>query len=389
MVNKMSLLKLNLKQILKRKTNLVVVLIVATILSFFFVSGVIRLDMEVNEQNSSYKSEITTLKKDIDTLSHMLKTSADQDEIDMLDSDLVTAKEKMQLLKERKAAFESQDWKRYYSCQEKLNEILIKASKYDSNKYFYDDQLNEALSMNQAYFQYKQINDPTLDSRFASAQGISFFVTSLDKYLFVLVLCILVFIGSKLFGSKIKNGFDIDALVPITSFKHYLCSIMPMVICGIVIFISLFIFVCIISLFTYGIGSFSSPVAIFDLKGFLSYVPFSSVVFEFVCLGLLGILFVVNISYLIIRICKKNTNGFIVSLMVLIVPTVLITQLVPLYGIAQYIPFTYLNVVKVVTKEMSFLLNNAMINTFNGILVLSLSNILLIVYLIMNKRNRI
>lgn len=385
----MSLLLFNLKQILKRKSNFFVVLLAFVVVFFFFVSGFMRLNMEIGEQSSSYKSDVATLKKDVDTLNQMLMKSTSQDERDVLNSDLNTAKEKIKYLKEKQEAFENQDWKTYYFYQEKLNGILIKASQYDSNKYFYDEQLDNVLSMNQAYFQYKQMKDPTLDSRFACAQAVPFFMASLDGYLFVLILCILIFIGSKYFESKIKNGLDIESGLPFLSIKRYIFTMLPLIVCSMGILAFLFIFICIVSLFTYGTGSFLSPVAIFDLKGFLNYVPFSSIFFKLVCLSMLGILFVVNVSYLVIKICKKSTSGFIVSLMIVIVPTILITQLAPLYGIAQYIPFTYLNVVKVVTEEMSFLLNNGMINIFNGIVMLSLSNIFLMLALMMDKRKRI
>ena len=386
-MNKMSLLVLNIKQILKRKISVVSIILMGLLIVFFYISNMMKFNMEMKDPSISINQEIVSLNQDIDTFISKINNTTDKDEIDILKDDLNTAKERKELLENKIDSFNKKDYKKYYLYEEQLNDMLLQASNYEINQVYYDDELVQVLKENKAYYQYKQENDPTLDSRFFAVQGVPFFLESMNNYLFTCILFVLVFVCSIFFCSKRKGLVEIENVYPVSFFKKYLCSVSSCLIYAIMIFLSS-VFIMIGLSFCHGLGGSASPLAIYNLEGFVKYIGLKDVFGPLCIMIILDLIFVINCVFLISRICKKSINCLIVSLIVVLGGIFLSMQIVPLYGIAEWIPFTYLNLINVLTNKTSFLLNNESVSCSMGIIMLLVWNVVLMI-VILESRKRI
>lgn len=199
----------------------------------------------------------------------------------------------------------------------------------------------------------------------------------INSYLPILLTIMLIYILSSMYCSTYIDNLDMQKLIPLSSIKKQAMKLFSGCIVGvsIVLFISVLAILC----GTIGntFGSFHSPVQTYHVDGSSTFLPFLSYLPQLLFLLMLSILFIVNLVSVISIFVRKNMICLLISAIVLIGGVEIITNFSSLYSYLHLLPTTYINTCKVITGELSYMLNNVDVNFVNGVIVLSVSNVVL------------
>jgi len=131
----------------------------------------------------------------------------------------------------------------------------------------------------------------------------------------------------------------------------------------------------------YGLGSWNYPIESYQEGVGLYFQSLYRLVGPSLLLTALGLAFIVLLIYLLNCLLRDRLTVFLVSLVLIVAPTIATPWLEPVQKLARFLPTTYLNSVSVVSGQYAHQINNYSISFGNGLTTLG-SGILLLAALI-------
>ena len=104
-----------------------------------------------------------------------------------------------------------------------------------------------------------------------------------------------------------------------------------------------------------------------------------------ILLQIISILFLVAVVYLIALLTKNRISTFFISIISIIGPVLLTSNLVPFAKFLHLLPTTYFNATSVITNQLAFDNRNPNINFYNGCLILSIFSIIVVLIIVLLK----
>lgn len=372
----MSYIDLLFNKTRKNRLNIIPFLIIVLFIIILYIGNHIAAYFEITNPEYSGEQELIQIDKDILIFQDEInKNEKNSEEYQFALENLHIAEQRKSLIQQRLDAVEDNNWKEYYKNDLELTRIALETVKADV--YSYGDDLIEVLYLDQLYTQYMLDNNMGYDERFAPTQGVSYMVQIANEYLPLLMSTLLVFMTSIIFCTSYRNNINIHSLLPISHLKRQVFNLVTGTLIGvfIVIFIGLVAYIC--GLFGNCSGDLNTPILLYSLQGSEQYVSFLSVFLQVLMLLVLSIFFIVNLVSFVSLLTRKNMPCLLFALIIIIGSMWVVTEFVPLHPIIHILPITYLNLLKVISGEFSFLTGNENINFLNGVIVLIVYNILL------------
>lgn len=367
-----------LKKVKKNWLNLIPFVLIAAFLVFIYASYRISAFNDINNPEHSGINDIERIKKDIlvfqDELEKFDETSK---EYKISKENLAMAENRLKYLQQKVDAIKSSDWTEYYkNCLELTN---ITMSVVLENMGYYDDDFIEVLKLDQDYAKYMIENDLAFDSRFKPTQGISYSAKIMNDIFPFILSILLIYIMASVYCSTMIDNINIRELIPMSKFKNQAIHLLTGIFIGGLITIFVVIVSSLCGVFGNVLGSIQAPILTYSQQGMETYTSLSSILPQFLVLLLLSISFIVNFVSVISTLTRKNVKCLFISLVIIIGCILITTEIVPIRPILHLLPTTYLDSFKVVTGELSYITSNASINLLNGVISLTIGNVVLFI----------
>ena len=368
--------KFTLTRVWKNKFNIIPFILVAMLVIFMYyidyssAYGIMQNPQTSGEKNAEHlKEDMLRFEKE------MTKYDESSKEYQMAKIDYNMAENRFTLTKQKLEAYRSGNWNEYYKNGLELTKITSHIIENDTAQY--NEEFANVLSTYIQYDQYMIDYNLQYDTHFHYIQGVSRMIKVINYNLPILLTIMLIYILSSMYCSTYIDNLDMQKLIPLSSIKKQASKLFSGCIVGvsIVLFISVLAILC----GTIGntFGSFLSPVQTYHVDGSSTFLPFLSYLPQLLFLLMLSILFIVNLVSVISIFVRKNMICLLISAIVLIGGVEIITNISSLYSYLHLLPTTYINTCKIITGELSYMLNNADVNFVNGVIVLSVSNVVL------------
>lgn len=364
----------DLKKIYKNKLNLTVIfLIIMSVfllyLSFYLNKFGTDFDAISLEKNSLINTEkfLEIFNKDI---KNMDKTTQDYQ---IIKDNISIATKRINFLENLIKSYENKDWKDFYLHKKELLEMDLNNLKKNSG--LDEDSLNY-LKLNFDYYDYMSKKNLEHDDLYSPLNGISFSVKSIETLIPFLMIFILSFFYTGLFTSENISNLDLRLLLPISRKKLFFYKIGTSFFIGLILIIFTLFFSFVLASIANYRGSFDFPIIIYRdgkmiLESFLNYR------YETMVLGILVLLFSINVIYFISNIFKKSIVSLFTSIIILFGGYFVVHLNIPLHSISHFSPFTYITFIKVITGEMAQYYLNSSVNYMSGVKILFLFSAIL------------
>ncbi len=371
--------KLLLKKVYRNRLNLVPLLLMMIFLLVIYSGNRIRTYHHIQDPTYSGEKELEVVRQNILMFQTELDNLDESDPLyEMIQKELQDAQQKESALQQRLEAVERKDWKQYYESDLVLTKIQQEAISRHGEFHGFSEHM-EVLRLDQEYAEYMMKNNLSYDGRFSASQGFSYMIQVINDYLPLLFTILLIFIISKLYCSSFIEDIDMHSLIPIHGVKRQGIRLLV----GMIIGISIIFLIGFISII-YGwigntLGNINSPVLSYSLQGAVHYISFSSMFLKLLILFSLSILFIVQLVSIISTFARKHILCLMITLVIIIGGMWVVKNIVPIYSIAHILPTTYLDSLKVISGELSFITHNSSVHFLNGVIVLAVSNFLLFI----------
>lgn len=370
----MTYIQFLLTKIRKNKFNIIPFLIMTVFILFMYWIDFNHNSYIMSNPEFSGENEIIRYENDIKEFENELTqypVSSEQYQITL--ENLNVAKERKTLLQNKFDAYNNKQWDKYYESNINLDNMLIEKAINLS------DEVIDATNKDILYAKHMLKYNLNYDDRVNPLQGISHMAFVMKNYLPFLLVITLVFILSKLFTSLYKSEMDIHTLLPVDDLNKLNSKLFAGVFTGVLIIL----FIAILSIIpgTIGncFGSLSSPIESFTSKGFDNYITFSSIFLQLIIFLLLSVVLITNIVYVVSIFTKKNMLCLAVSAGIILGCMWATTNVIPFRQIIHLFPTTYLDSIKVLSGQLTFVTGNTNINFTFGTIVLVVWNALLYV----------
>lgn len=245
------------------------------------------------------------------------------------------------------------------------------------------------LDANQDYSEYMSTTGLGFDSRFAPVQGTSYAIKVFDDFYPIILILLLTYFASFVYCSSRVGGLDYEDLIPKSYLAKQMLRLLVGVIVGMIIILFLFGLCLLCGLIGSSIGGLQTPILFYTLEGTTKFVSIGSLLFEFLVLSILGMMLIVNLVAVFSRWMTKQMACFFVSLIVVGGLMWCVQEIAPLHSFMQFLPFTYLNPIQIVTQELMTTTSNPQVNFMFGTIVLVISNLMLMgIYYWIQKRSK-
>ncbi|MGX8835676.1 hypothetical protein ACWG0P_15875 [Amedibacillus sp. YH-ame6] len=373
----MNFFSLLLKKVMLKKLNIVPFILITIFIITVYMFGQRGVAYVTNPQQFG-EQKIQALKQNITAFEEDLKSSIPSSEAyEFALYNINIAEQRVELLQERLDAFNSKDWKKYYTSDEKLTKIDIKVTQ--ENNDYYGEGLQEVLRLDQKFAQYMKTHNMGFDTRFIPTQGFSYMTSILNNYMPIILAVFIIFMSCNIYCSSFMDTMDIHQLVPISRLKKQSSKLLTGVSIGTLVFLFYIILSILCGSVGNTIGSFQSPILLYTIDSADKYISLLHVLPQLLILTVLSIFFLVNLVSIIACFTKRNLVCLVTCLAVVLSLMWASTSIAPLFPITHLIPTTYLNSLQVMSGELMHTTLNANVNFLNGVLVLGVSNISLFI----------
>ena len=199
----------------------------------------------------------------------------------------------------------------------------------------------------------------------------------------IFTLCFIAFISNILCSSFI-NKVDIEDTFPVNQISWQLKKIGSTFFIGMVFYLSWLVLTFSVASLINGIGSPSYPINLYT-NSYLDTNSVFSIMIQAILLQIISILFLVAVVYLIALLTKNRISTFFISIISIIGPVLLTSNLVPFAKFLHLLPTTYFNATSVITNQLAFDNRNPNINFYNGCLILSIFSIIVVLIIVLLK----
>lgn len=372
----MSYVRLILKKIYKNKFNIIPLLLIYAFTIFIYGSYNIKAVAQMSNPEDNGELEIAS----IDELTQKFESIIDDPitysstQIEMAERDLDMAEKRRSLLQNRLDSYENKDWENFYKAMITLDNITLKVTKESElpNKEF-----EEVLNKNLEFYQFMIDYDLGYDDRFSGVQGFSFLCLFFNEYLAFILCFVLIYYLSRVYCSSHIDHIDLQKLLPLSNMKKQI----SMQISGMVVGFALILMIACLCIVcgTIGqtLGSLNTPISLYTMTGLGEFVPFITLLPQFLLLLVLTILFITNVTMVISKLIYKKMPCLLISMVFILGSLFVIPNIAPLTDVMHLFPTTYIESLKTITGEYAYSMNNGNINFINGMIVLLTSNIIL------------
>lgn len=379
---------LALKLIFKNKLNYIPFVLIALFIPIMYV-GIHNVAVdEVNGSEYSMQEELKSVREDIPIFENLLNsTELTEDEILQTKQNLTVAQEREKHLAAKVQAYQTKKWDQFYQSDVALIDLMIDSVHRSPQMYGAD--LLDILEANQDYSEYMSTTGLGFDSRFAPVQGTSYAIKVFADFYPIILILLLTYFASFVYCSSRVGDLDFEDLIPKSYLTKQMLRLLVGVIVGMVVLFFLFGLCLLCGLIGSSIGGLQTPILFYTLEGTTKFVSIASLLFEFLVLSILGMMLIVNLVSVFSRWMNKQMTCFFVSLIVVGGLMWCVQEIAPLHSFMQFLPFTYLNPIQIVTQELMTTTSNSQVNFMFGTIVLVISNLLLMgIYYWIQKRSK-
>lgn len=379
---------LTLKRVFKNKLNYIPFFLIAIFIPVMYVGIHNAAVDEVNGSEYSMQEELNSVREDIPIFENLLNsTELTEDEILQTKQNLTVAQEREKHLAAKVQAYQIKKWDQFYQSDVALIDLMINSVRQSPQMYGAD--LLGILDANQDYSEYMSTTGLGFDSRFAPVQGTSYAIKVFDDFYPIILILLLTYFASFVYCSSRVGGLDYEDLIPKSYLAKQMLRLLVGVIVGMIIILFLFGLCLLCGLIGSSIGGLQTPILFYTLEGTTKFVSIGSLLFEFLVLSILGMMLIVNLVAVFSRWMTKQMACFFVSLIVVGGLMWCVQEIAPLHSFMQFLPFTYLNPIQIVTQELMTTTSNPQVNFMFGTIVLVISNLLLMgIYYWIQKRSK-
>lgn len=379
---------LTLKRVFKNKLNYIPFFLIAIFIPVMYVGIHNAAVDEVNGSEYSMQEELNSVREDIPIFENLLNsTELTEDEILQTKQNLTVAQEREKHLAAKVQAYQTKKWDQFYQSDVALIDLMINSVRQSPQMYGAD--LLGILDANQDYSEYMSTTGLGFDSRFAPVQGTSYAIKVFDDFYPIILILLLTYFASFVYCSSRVGGLDYEDLIPKSYLAKQMLRLLVGVIVGMIIIFFLFGLCLLCGLIGSSIGGLQTPILFYTLEGTTKFVSIGSLLFEFLVLSILGMMLIVNLVAVSSRWMTKQMACFFVSLIVVGGLMWCVQEIAPLHSFMQFLPFTYLNPIQIVTQELMTTTSNPQVNFMFGTIVLVISNLMLMgIYYWIQKRSK-
>lgn len=379
---------LTLKRVFKNKLNYIPFFLIAIFIPVMYVGIHNAAVDEVNGSEYSMQEELNSVREDIPIFENLLNsTELTEDEILQTKQNLTVAQEREKHLAAKVQAYQTKKWDQFYQSDVALIDLMINSVRQSPQMYGAD--LLGILDANQDYSEYMSTTGLGFDSRFAPVQGTSYAIKVFDDFYPIILILLLTYFASFVYCSSRVGGLDYEDLIPKSYLAKQMLRLLVGVIVGMIIILFLFGLCLLCGLIGSSIGGLQTPILFYTLEGTTKFVSIGSLLFEFLVLSILGMMLIVNLVAVFSRWMTKQMACFFVSLIVVGGLMWCVQEIAPLHSFMQFLPFTYLNPIQIVTQELMTTTSNPQVNFMFGTIVLVISNLMLMgIYYWIQKRSK-
>lgn len=379
---------LTLKRVFKNKLNYIPFFLIAIFIPVMYVGIHNAAYDEVNGSEYSMQEELNSVREDIPIFENLLNsTELTEDEILQTKQNLTVAQEREKHLAAKVQAYQTKKWDQFYQSDVALIDLMINSVRQSPQMYGAD--LLGILDANQDYSEYMSTTGLGFDSRFAPVQGTSYAIKVFDDFYPIILILLLTYFASFVYCSSRVGGLDYEGLIPKSYLAKQMLRLLVGVIVGMIIILFLFGLCLLCGLIGSSIGGLQTPILFYTLEGTTKFVSIGSLLFEFLVLSILGMMLIVNLVAVFSRWMTKQMACFFVSLIVVGGLMWCVQEIAPLHSFMQFLPFTYLNPIQIVTQELMTTTSNPQVNFMFGTIVLVISNLMLMgIYYWIQKRSK-
>lgn len=379
---------LTLKRVFKNKLNYIPFFLIAIFIPVMYVGIHNAAYDEVNGSEYSMQDELNSVREDIPIFENLLNsTELTEDEILQTKQNLTVAQEREKHLAAKVQAYQTKKWDQFYQSDVALIDLMINSVRQSPQMYGAD--LLGILDANQDYSEYMSTTGLGFDSRFAPVQGTSYAIKVFDDFYPIILILLLTYFASFVYCSSRVGGLDYEDLIPKSYLAKQMLRLLVGVIVGMIIILFLFGLCLLCGLIGSSIGGLQTPILFYTLEGTTKFVSIGSLLFEFLVLSILGMMLIVNLVAVFSRWMTKQMTCFFVSLIVVGGLMWCVQEIAPLHSFMQFLPFTYLNPIQIVTQELITTTSNPQVNFMFGTIVLVISNLMLMgIYYWIQKRSK-
>ncbi|WP_317300953.1 hypothetical protein [Allobaculum stercoricanis] len=379
---------LTLKRVFKNKLNYIPFFLIAIFIPVMYVGIHNAAYDEVNGSEYSMQDELNSVREDIPIFENLLNsTELTEDEILQTKQNLTVAQEREKHLAAKVQAYQTKKWDQFYQSDVALIDLMINSVRQSPQMYGAD--LLGILDANQDYSEYMSTTGLGFDSRFAPVQGTSYAIKVFDDFYPIILILLLTYFASFVYCSSRVGGLDYEDLIPKSYLAKQMLRLLVGVIVGMIIILFLFGLCLLCGLIGSSIGGLQTPILFYTLEGTTKFVSIGSLLFEFLVLSILGMMLIVNLVAVFSRWMTKQMTCFFVSLIVVGGLMWCVQEIAPLHSFMQFLPFTYLNPIQIVTQELMTTTSNPQVNFMFGTIVLVISNLMLMgIYYWIQKRSK-
>lgn len=358
--------KFILKRILKRKSNIVLIISVILILLCVLVLNMNtqRLSDNLINQKQIYEEFILDYNHKLSTVP---KNSEEYETMLNERSFYETLLESNQSILN---AYENEDWKTFYPLYieelNMMNELRVNAMD--------ESQIQEVIKGGEnfrqlAYVTYLKDHDLSYMDEEFPVFGLNFMTSVSDIIAPVLILICCVYILSQVFTLDYKKDIDLSTLLPLKRKSVFLTKFFIGIMISIIVFLTITgsaFFLA--SLCNFSMG-FSYPFIIYT-SGVWIASSMASYVLSWLLLGTVFFIFTGAFTYVLSFIIKEDITLFITALFIILCLSYLPMLIRESVQIMQYLPTTYLNYLSITTGRYAEVYANANINFTYGLFIL-------------------
>lgn len=362
------------KRILRRKSNIIVMLCSIAVLAFVLV-----MNMRTQRLYDNIESQIALLHETIEEYQEKLPGMNENDmEYTLASETLRYHKEELSLYEELKHQYLANDWDLFYTTYETVKkrsiEVMENTMMTSENESSITQDLYHYELKDLAYIQYLHEHQLPYEDQGYPIYGLSF-LTFVSEYIApILILLCCVYIMSQAFTLDYAKGIDVSKLLPIgRKTVFYTKALIGLGSSLIVFFIILGVAFFLASILNFNAG-LDVPVILQNSSGDWSGAPMISYVFQWVLLGT-GFYICVSMFILMLSLWIKEDLTLLITTLCILLGLAYLPILLPaMKEIAHYTFTTYLNYTSVVMGNLAEQYGNRNLSFSFGMIVLFLSS---------------
>lgn len=364
------------KRVLRRKSNLFLIVGVFSIISIYFIMNVTTQD----RLSDKLKSQMETDRKQVEIykakLRGMSKTNEDYEADAMI---LREAQASIKLHQQILEDIKQNHWDAVYANYSKVLTYQMNTLKQGSDTSPEESSLSDhilSISKEYAYIQYLKEHHLAYEDLEFPIYGLSFTTSIAQLILPVLTLSTCLYLLTQLFTLDYAKGNDISKLYPLSRRKVLFTKLMVGIGLSLFIYVIFLLFAFLLATLIQGNHGLSYPILLRSLTTPWITVSTLTLFKEWFVLGILFYICLTLFAYLSSLLIREDVYLFLFMITIVLGLAYLPMILGDMNAITHILPTTYLNQVNTVNGYSATHYANANITLFTGILVLFVSIII-------------